>query len=339
VSILGAPPPNALTVAFLDSGQGDCTLIVSPKGQLILVDCGSIKNSSVVLPGVVEVLKRYLPAAKNTIHTLVLTHPDQDHYNMLADAMNATGANVTNVWFGGDREQYQNKLDKNRVYNWLVQRNAQPFGNSVYGGNSTPLDFDGVKVFVLAANASGNRSADDGWRVNTNSIVLMLYYANYKVFLMGDATSDTEAFILQSVKASGPAAILTNEYASSLKMGHHGSTTSSSEAWVKAVKPNGIFISADTRVFSGTGMPKRSQLNNVVTWSGNVQSGIPSHGVVVFDDTLSTPRFDVLNSTQVVCSTLHSILYNLLGTAYDAAGLAWYLFVGSNGAVEVSSTG
>ncbi len=75
--ILGDPPPNALTVAFLDSGQGDCTLIISPKGQLILVDCGSIKNSSAVLPGVVEALKRYLPAAKNTIHTLVLTHPDQ----------------------------------------------------------------------------------------------------------------------------------------------------------------------------------------------------------------------------------------------------------------------
>ena len=338
MSILGGPP-NALTVAFLDSGQGDCTLIVSPKGQLILVDCGSIKNRSVVLPGILAVLKRYLPAAKNTIHTVVITHPDQDHYNLLADALAETGAGVTNIWFGGDRSLYQNKLDKNRVYDWLVQRNAQPLANSVYGGNSTPLDFDGVSIYVLAANASGDRTAEDGWRVNTNSIVLMLYYGGYKIFLMGDATSDTEAFILQAVATQGPAALVTNQHASTLKMGHHGSTTSSSQAWVQALKPNGLVISADTRVFSGTGMPKVSQLKNVLAWSGNVQSGIPSHGVVVFNDGLTTPRFDVSASTEVVCSTLHAITYNATATAYEAAGLSWYWLVGSDGSVEVQSTG
>lgn len=335
----GTPPPNALTVAFLDSGQGDCTLIISPKGQLILVDCGSIKNSSVVLPGVVKVLKRYLPAAKNTIHTLVLTHPDQDHYNMLADALYQTGADVTQVWFGGARYLYKNKLDKNRVYDWLMERDAQPLPNSVYGGNSTPMDFDGVKVYTLAANASGRRIARGSWERNTNSIVLMLSYAKYKVFLMGDATSDTEDFILDSVKTSGPPALLTNQYASTLKMGHHGSTTSSSKAWVTALKPNGIFISADTREFTGTGMPKRSQLDNVVTWSGNVQSGVSPHGVVVFDDTLSPPQFNVTNWKKAVFSTLHALDYNLTFTSYEAAGLSWYLLVGSNGAVEVQSTG
>ena len=59
-------------------------------------------------PGIVQVLKKYLPGAKNTIHTLILTHPDQDHYNMLADVLNETGASVTNVWFGGERDQYKN---------------------------------------------------------------------------------------------------------------------------------------------------------------------------------------------------------------------------------------
>lgn len=333
-------PPNPLTVAFLDSGQGDCTLIVSPKGQLILVDCGSIKNSSEVRDGIVEALNRHLPKDK-AIHTVVLTHPDQDHYNMLDYVLSETGAKVGDIWFGGVCELYKNKLDDNRVYNRLVKAKAKPFSDSVYGGNSTPLDFDGVKVYVLAANASGDREADDGWRRNTNSIVLMLYYAKYRVFLMGDATSDTEKFILDSVKTSGPSALLTKEHASSLKMGHHGSTTSSSEAWVTALKPNGIFISADTRTFGspGTGMPKRSQLDNVIKWSGSVQSGVKSHGVVVFDDTISTPRFNAIDSTQVVCSTLHTIDYDMTDTGFEAAGLSWYLWVGSNGAVDLQSTG
>lgn len=328
-----------MTVAFLDSGQGDCTLIVSPKGQLILVDCGSIKNSSVVAPGIVEVLQRYLPAAKNTIHTVVLTHPDQDHYNLLADVLVKTNASVTNVWYGGDRELYRNKLDHNRVYEWLVKRNAAPFDNSLYGGKSTPLDFDGAQIYVLAANASGDRTADDSWRTNTNSIALLVYYGGYKIFLMGDGTSDTESFIEKSVAAQGPPELLTNTHHATLKMGHHGSTTSSAKQWIQTLTPDGLVISADTRLFSGTGMPKASQLNSVVGWSGRVQSGIPSHGVVQFDDLNNPARFDVKQWTQAVCSTLHAITWNASYSAYEAAGLSWYWHVGSDGSLSFGNTG
>jgi beta-lactamase superfamily II metal-dependent hydrolase len=332
-------PPNPLTVAFLDSGQGDCTLLISPKGRLMLVDCGSIKNSAVVLPQILEVMRRHLPAAGNVFDTVILTHPDQDHYNLLAQVLIQTGAGVTNVWYGGDRELYRNQLDKNQVYNWLVTRNASPFANSLYGGNAAPLDFDGAQVYLLAANASGDRTAEDGWRVNTNSIVLLVYYYGWKLFLMGDGTSDTEAFIYNSVAAQGPAQILTNQHATTLKMGHHGSTTSSSQGWLQALRPQGLVISADTRVFNGTGMPKASQLDQVVAWSGNVAGSFPNHGVVQFDDTLASPRFDVRAWTQAVASTLHAITWNATYTAYEAAGMSWYWYAGSDGSIDVANTG
>ena len=332
-------PPNALTVAFLDSGQGDCTLLVSPKGRLMLVDCGSIKNSKVVLDQIVEALRRYLPAAGNVFDTLVLTHPDQDHYNMLGRVLTETGATVTKVWYGGDRELYRNKLDKNWVYDWLGARNdTQELPNSLYGGNETPMDFDGPKVFMLAANASGDRTAEDGWRVNTNSIVLLVYYGGWKLFLMGDGTSDTEAFIFNSVAAQGPAQILANQHATTLKMGHHGSDTSSAQPWVQALRPQGLVISADTRLFGPTGMPKASHLQQVVGWSGNIGT-LPNHGVVFFNDLLPTPRFEAHMSTEAVASTLHAITYNAAGTGFEADGMSWYWFGGSDGSIEVSDTG
>jgi beta-lactamase superfamily II metal-dependent hydrolase len=327
-----------MTAAFLDSGQGDCTLLVSPKGRLMLVDCGSIKNSSVVLPELLKVMRRYLAPAGNVFDTIVLTHPDQDHYNLLGQVLTNTGATVNNIWYGGDRELYRNRLDKDWVYNWLVSRDVKPLDQPVYGGNAAPMNFDGPLIYVLAANASGDRTAEDGWRVNTNSIVLLVYYGGWKLFLMGDGTSDTEAFIYNSVATQGPAQLLANLHATTLKMGHHGSTTSSSQPWVQTLKPQGLVISADTRIFNQTGMPKASQLNQVVGWSGNV-AALPNHNVVEFNDLIATPRFEARAWTQAVCSTLHSVVYNSTYTAFEADGKSWYWYAGSDGSIQVTDTG
>src|SRR5215217_4372225 len=66
-------------VIFMDAGQGDCTLIVYPDNSLTLVDCGSTKSGKEAFAEIQKVLNRYLE--KN--YNLVLTHPDQDHYNQL----------------------------------------------------------------------------------------------------------------------------------------------------------------------------------------------------------------------------------------------------------------
>jgi beta-lactamase superfamily II metal-dependent hydrolase len=327
----------ALTVVFLDSGQGDSTLVVFPDGKIMLVDCGCRKNRDVVLPAVIAGINRFLPANGNHIDCLIVTHADEDHYNMIGDVLVATKATVGEVWYGGDVGLYKNMHDGNAMYKYLSANGKSP-GSAVFGGNAPWHTTGEVKVYLLACNSSGSPAAADGWTKNTNSIVLLLDYRNYKVFLMGDSTSDTEHFILTAAAAPGTVAkLLENEYATTLKMGHHGSTTSSSEPWVKLLRPNALIISADTRYFSGTGMPRKTHLANVVNWSGNVVA-TPKHDIVLFDDTLPVPRFDLAGSTVATCSTLWSILYDAAGTGYDAAGGSWHLTVQDTGAVDLSST-
>jgi hypothetical protein len=329
-----------MTVGFLDSGQGDCTLLVSPKGRIMLIDCGSIKNRNVVVPGIVAVLQRFLPAQQNVIDTLVLTHPDEDHYNLLSHVLTATGATVRNVLFGGEAELYRNVKDNDWVYTFLTKvSKAAPLPNSVYGG-ATPTNFDGPLIHMLAANATGRREAADSLRRNTNSIVLLVTYGDYKIFLMGDATADTEAFILASVINRGPAQLIANERTSTLKMGHHGSDTSSSQAWVGALRPNELVISADTRTFGagGAGMPKASQLDSVVGWSGKLTANFPSHGVVQFDDRATPQGFEVRTETRAVCSTLHAITYNADRSGFEAEGMSWFWRVGSDGSADYWNT-
>jgi hypothetical protein len=192
------PAPGPLVVAFLDAGQGDCTLVAFPNGKLMLVDCGSIKNSGTVSPQIVLALNRFLPRNHNTIDWLVVAHPDQDHYNMLRTVLGGV-ANVTNVMYGGDVGLYRNQRDgPNWTYDYLLRRGT-PFGASYFGGVSPLFTCDEVNVYVLAANATGDPAAADGWSSNTNSVVLLLEYptnnGTYKVFLMADATTGTEDFI------------------------------------------------------------------------------------------------------------------------------------------------
>jgi hypothetical protein len=64
-----------------------------------------------------------------------------------------------------------------------------------------------------------------------------------------------------------------------------------------------------------------------------------NHGVVQFDDLVAPARFDLRISTQGLCSTLHNIVWNAASTAYEAAGMSWYWYIGSDGSTSVNYTG
>ncbi|MGW2416708.1 hypothetical protein ACWCV5_31705 [Streptomyces tubercidicus] len=83
---------------------------------------------------------------------------------------------------------------------------------------------------------------------NPDSLVLALVYKQRVMVFMGDATKETEDFILGTWGAPGfPAADLT------LKMGHQSSDTSSTERWIKLLKPKRLTISSGTKSFNGSG--------------------------------------------------------------------------------------
>jgi beta-lactamase superfamily II metal-dependent hydrolase len=307
---IGSGP--TLRVLFLDSGMGDCTLVVFPDNKLMLVDCGAKKNKETVEPQIVAALNRWLPANNGVIDYLVITHPDGDHFNMLGAVLTTTHAKVVDVWYGGDVELYASASDKRWTYNYLTKAKIPSPG--VVVGNKPPITVGGVSVRMLACNSSGAPNAYP--LKNQNSIVLLLEYCKYKVFLMGDAVDDTEDAIRTKVAPSD----LANTWATTLKMGHHGSTTSSSQAWVQALRPNALAISADTRLFNSTGMPKRTQLDSVASWT--TLADLAAHDCVEFDDLANPRAFTTRNWTKAVCSTLWRVNAH---NRDDASGYSWWL--------------
>lgn len=326
-----------LIFIFMDAGQGDCTLIVYPDNTLTLVDCGTIKNSDVVAPEVKKVLAPYLANNGNVINNFVLTHPDQDHYNMVKTVLAGPGAPVVNqVYYGGDVSLYKNSNESNATYNWLVTHaNCTPPPYTFGGQNKDAnLSRANVAAYVLAVNASGNSKASTSHGKNTNSIVLEYIYNGVKTFLMGDASEETEDFILGCVQHNNLNNLLPNTKFSILKMGHHGSDTSSSQQWIQAIKPNGLFISSDTRQFgsNGKGMPTNVHLDDVVKWSG-VVGQLPKdfcHSYVYWAET-GNQKFAASPLTRLaVCTTLYDIQY-ADAINFEATGGSWYAYVPNSG--------
>lgn len=338
------PPWNpavdpTLTVVFLDSGQGDTNLVRFPNGQLMLIDAGSIKNSAVVLPQLVTALGRYVPSS-GVIDWLVITHADQDHYNLLRGLW-SQGITFNEIWYGCAPPLYQNALDHNFAYGLVTSAAAWSPGASFFRGHAPLLTVGGVELWMLAANASGDPTAATALDKNTNSIVLMLRFGAaahyYRVFMMGDATAATEAFILGNLGLPTVApGLVARTFASMLKMGHHGSDSSSSDPWITALTPTGMTISADTRLFSGTGMPKLSFLTHVVSLTA-LGLAIP-HNLVVFNDTVHPVGWGQITESVAVCSTLDQIVFNADHTGYEANGCSWYLFVSQGGLVSLQTT-
>lgn len=331
-----------LRVVFLDAGQGDCTLVVFPNGELMLVDCGCIWNKDIVTPEIIDGIKRYL-GTRGRIERVVITHPDEDHYNRLTTVMNGLGnPTIGEVRYGGSLELYENVNEKNAAYNWLVTKKARGFDPSHFGAREpTILGKQGsnteAKIYVLAANSTGNPNLSNPKSKNENSVVMLVEYGGYKVFLMGDAFASTEQFIMnRATQAPDVSGVLRRNHATSLKMGHHGSKTSSSQKWVQTLQPDAFFLSADTKPFGSSGMPSEDFVKEVVTWSSKVYEGKVEHGVVVYKS--QDQIWDVWKTKTTIFSTLTALKFVDTGFEFEAEGGSWHLTVKSNGAVDVSST-
>ena len=339
---------NPLTVIFMDCGQGDSTLIVFPNKKIMLVDCGSIKNSSEVLPEIKKVVEdTFNLVNRKVIDQIVITHPDQDHYNMLVPLIAKTSPTVGSVIYGGHIDQYENKSrgERNRTRDWLKKLKkrgkAQPAPLGYWGGSKPWFTEGGVDVYMLAANCTGDSKAD----ANDNSIVLLLHYGDHKVFLMGDATEKTEQFILKGFNNKYD--LLKFEHATSLKMGHHGSNTSSCREWIQTLTPSALIISSDTRSFgrNGAGLPPSSFLKSVQAWSSNV--GLLNlsrgHHYVDWEDNRQSKDFGRFLARdaqkRAICSTLYEIEYAQNGWMFEATGGSWYWKMKADGELIVEWTG
>ena len=310
-----------LQIIFMDAGQGDCTLIVHPDNSLVLVDCGCKKNKDIVYDEIGTLLDRFLRKTNNTLKALVLTHPDGDHYNLVQSLIVDKNVTIETVYYGGNASDYTG------LSTWLNHhRNAVGF-NQGYGSlNVVPgLSYKGtgptkpsVDVRILSANA-GDRSVKAD--ANPNSIVLMVTSGNRNFFLMGDSTELTEEVILGNLGKDLKE--LTKNRRSVLKVGHHGSRTSSSQAWLAAVRPQIAFISSDTRSFSGVSIPRSDIVQRIFNLKTLHDFGKPSaHYFVQYNDT--SERHEQVGTTMGLFTTLHLLEFDPDNIGFTAYGTSWY---------------
>jgi beta-lactamase superfamily II metal-dependent hydrolase len=328
-----------LEVIFMDAGQGDCTLIVYPDKSLTLVDCGSTKSGEQAYEQIAIVLRNYLPSNKNTINTVVLTHPDEDHYNQLKKLFGGSNPpSVDYVYYGGDINLYKHARESNFTYKWLKglkdDDKAGAPSNTISFTPNALLSRGGVNVTILAANITGNPAGRAGAIKNANSIVLLVEYQASKLYLMGDAFISTERFLISTFQSAIKLGSLkTDIFAkgsgdqSLLKMGHHGSDTSTGDDWVSLTKPDILVISSGTKRFSGKGMPTGDKVDSTVKLTTLATTNIDQSYVVFDPANRGKAGLDFVTrakTTTAIWCTCYQVDWEASNKRWFESGQTWY---------------
>ena len=212
-----APVEGKLNVHFIDVGQGDS----------ILLDCGETEvliDGGDKSPGVVSYLKNYVDGP---LEVMVATHPHADHIGGLIDVLSAF--EVKEIWYNGE-------TSTSKVYSdFMSAVNAENAKVSV-ATRGNVIQADGLSFKVLNPfNLKGT--------TNNNSIVLHLAYGQTDFLFEGDAEQEAEASMLTASDIPVPDVEI-------LKVGHHGSRTASSPAFLEATTPEvAIYMAGKGNVY------------------------------------------------------------------------------------------
>lgn len=209
---------NTLAVHILDVGQGDCTLIITPDGQSVLIDTGL--NSSE------QMVRSYL---KNhhirKIDFMILTHLHDDHIggaDMLLQEFEVSYV----VACPGDETQPDVLRLNTALKSAMDTRKTQLIKPGI-GDKITLGEAIFTFLYVPQADASDNNA----------SLLIRLDYGENAFLFAGDAEEEEEEIFLHSV--AGP--LLQADF---LKISHHGASSSTTPSFLQAVTPKIAVISA-----------------------------------------------------------------------------------------------
>lgn len=205
--------PAHLEVHFIDVGQGDCELIIGEMGKTMLIDSGVEKMSDKVI-GYISSL------GIKKLDYVVATHPDSDHIGAMDKIVEH---------FDVDHFFMPTAVSKSSDYKELISvlgKKNLP-SKALYSGDE--LQFDNANMKVLSPRMDKNYND-----TNSYSIVIKLIYQNTSFMFTGDATMENESDIVDD---------FDDISCDVLKLAHHGSSTSTSEYFLKRANPKFAVIS------------------------------------------------------------------------------------------------
>jgi len=227
-------------ILFLDVGQGDCIFIHS-NGENILIDTGGRidynnekwkmrkHKNSIAIGTIIPVLKSF---GINKIDSIIISHGDADH---MGEAINLVeNFKVEKVIFNYGEF---NELEQNLIK--VLDKKKIPYYSCI-----KELNIDDNKLYFLNNKDYGNE--------NDNSSVIYTELNNHKFLFMGDAGVEVEEDLIEKYNLND---------IDVLKVGHHGSKTSSSKEFINEINPTYSIISVGKN--NRYGHPNNSVLDNL----------------------------------------------------------------------------
>jgi len=214
--------PGGLEIHFLDVGQGDAVAIRTPGDRWVLVDAGPADARFDA--GQRRVVPFLRGEGARRVEVMVLTHPHLDHIGGARAVLDAFPVGrVVDPGYPVGSEPYLDLLARieHSGTRWVEARSGRSFV------------LDEVRFEMLWPDPETLDATEDA---NQISVVLRVSYGGFALILPGDAGAGVEHLL---VDRHG-----TDLRAQVLKLGHHGSSTSSSDAWLDAISPQLAVISA-----------------------------------------------------------------------------------------------
>lgn len=295
---------NGLFVHYIDVGQGDATLIELPDKKSVLIDCGTYSSNKLV---------RYIKntRCKDKIDYFILTHNHNDHYGQIKNIFenfeigeiycpNIYSTEIESVpgsilYYGVDNsdafKQVVSLIKKEENEGSVVNIITQ---GDVIGGSANSYSIE----FIYCR--------DNTLEVNDFSPIILLTYNGYKYIFSGDSTMENEnaAASLYQDKI---------EDCHVLKVGHHGSNTSSSKLYLNALKARYAVISVLEGSYSS--VPSCEVIKRLV------DSGIS------YDNILRTDRDGTIISFSTLSGEMKVDSINNLKTTNNIVYIKWYYVV------------
>jgi len=211
-----APTPaynGTLDVYIIDVGQGDSIFLRSPSGKTMLIDTGEYKH--------IDDLQEFLHEQNvSKLDVVVATHPHSDHIGSMATIIRDYEVGTFYMPpVSHTSKTFEKMLDA------LEDKNVKS-EYALAGKNATIAWDENIKIAIL----SPFEDAEEAYDLNNWSVILHVTYGENAILLTGDAETPAEKIALERFSQEAFEADV-------LKLGHHGSSTSTSEALLAAVNP------------------------------------------------------------------------------------------------------
>ena len=224
---------NGLKVVFLDVGQGDAIFIEAPNGNQVLIDGGPNK-------AVLRELAKQMPFYDRSLDGIIVTHPHLDHYGGFADVINNYKINFE-MDSGNDNPE-------SKGFDIYIKKLEEEKAKRIFAKRGMMVNLDkGIYLDILLPVIN-----KEGLSAHDEMVVIRLVYGNNSFLLTGDMEDNLENFLLS---------LGDNLKSDVLKVGHHGSLTSTSESFLGWVKPSLAIISVGKN--NKYGHPKKEILDRL----------------------------------------------------------------------------